>query len=176
MIITETPRLLLREMTDEDFAALYAILSDAETMQYYPKPYDENGVWRWISWCKDSYQKNGFGLWAVVLKETGEFIGDCGISLQPINGQWLPEVGYHINKKCWRKGYASEAAAACIRLAFEKFDYPAVYSYMNADNEPSWRTAMKNGMVQTDEYEDEHHGRLKVFCIERDAWKKRVGV
>ena len=168
-----TPRLLLREMTEADYNALYPILSDPETMRYYPNPYDEAGVRRWISWCRDSYAKNGFGLWAVMLKDTGEFIGDCGISLQPIGGQWLPEIGYHIRKDHWRKGYAGEAAAACIRLAFERFGFPAVYSYMNAQNEPSWRTAMKNGMIQVDEYTDPHHGPLKVFAITRDAWETR---
>lgn len=172
-MILETPRLILREMTDDDFSALHAILSDPETMRYYPKPYDEAGVCRWIAWCKDSYAKHGFGLWAVILKETGEFIGDCGISLQPIHGQWLPEVGYHIRKDHWRRGYASEAAKECIRLAFERFSYPAVYSYMNAENEPSFRTAMKNGMSLVDEYTDDQHGRLKVCAITRDAWEKR---
>ena len=165
-----TARLLLREMTEDDFDALYAILSDAETMRYYPQPYDTAGVNRWIAWCRDSYEKHGFGLWAVTLN--GEFIGDCGISMQPIDGQWLPEIGYHIHKRHWRKGYASEAAAACIRVAFEQFGFPAVYSYMNVDNEPSWRTAMKNGMTQAGEYTDAHHGRLKVFCLTRENWEK----
>lgn len=169
----ETSRLVLREMTDDDFPALYAILSDPETMRFYPKPYDEAGVRRWIAWCRDSYEKHGFGLWAVTLKETGEFIGDCGISLQPIHGEWLPEVGYHIRKDHWRKGYGSEAAKACIRLAFEQFGFPAVYSYMNAENEPSFRTAMKNGMTQVDEYDDLHHGRLRVFAITCEAWEAR---
>lgn len=172
-MILETPRLILREMTDDDYHALHAILSDPETMQYYPKTYDEAGVRRWIAWCKDSYVQHGFGLWAVILKETGEFIGDCGISMQPINGQWLPEIGYHIRKAHWRKGFASEAAAACIRLAFEHFGFPAVYSYMNAANEPSWRTAEKNGLSLADEYDDPHHGRIKVYAISRDAWEKR---
>ena len=167
----ETKRLVLREMTEDDFDALYAILSDPETMKYYPKPYDENGVNRWIAWCRDSYAKHGFGLWAVTLN--GAFIGDCGISMQPINGQWLPEIGYHICKDHWRKGYASEAAAACIRVAFEAFGFPAVYSYMNADNEPSWRTAMKNGMTLVDEYADDHHGALKVYRITHEEWREQ---
>lgn len=175
-MILETPRLLLREMTDEDFSALYAILSDPETMKYYPKPYDESGTRRWINWCRESYQKNGFGLWAVILKDTGEFIGDCGISLQPINGQWLPEIGYHIHKDHWRKGYASEAAAACIRLAFEQFDFPAVYSYMKHTNEPSWRTAMKNGMILVEEYDDPVNTRIRVYAITREAWENRRNV
>ena len=164
----KTPRLLLREMTEDDFDALYALLSDPETMRYYPQPYDEAGTRRWIAWCRDSYAKHGFGLWAVTLD--GEFIGDCGISLQPIGGQWLPEIGYHIRKDHWRKGLASEVAAACIRVAFERFGFPAVYSYMNADNEPSFRTAMKNGMTLVDEYVDPHHGALRVYRITREEW------
>ncbi len=167
MTIT-TSRLILREMTEGDFDALYAILSDPETMRYYPKPYDEAGTRRWITWCRDSYQKYGFGLWAVTLD--GEFIGDCGISMQPIGGEWLPEIGYHINKAYWRRGFASEAAAACIRVVFEQCGFPAVYSYMNAENEPSWRTAMKNGMALVKTYEDEHHGWVRVYAITREAW------
>ena len=166
-----TPRLLLREMTEDDFTTLYAILSDPETMRYYPQPYDEAGTRRWIAWCRNSYAKHGFGLWAVTLD--GEFIGDCGISMQPIGGEWLPEIGYHIRKDHWRKGFASEAAAACIRVAFEQFGFPAVYSYMNADNEPSFRTAMKNGMTQVDAYADPHHGPLRVFRITREEWVVR---
>lgn len=173
-MIIETPRLILREMTDDDFAALHAILSDPETMQHYPKPYDEAGVRRWINWCRDSYAKHGFGLWAVTLKETGEFIGDCGISMQPIKGQWLPEIGYHIRKDHWRRGYASEAAAACISLAFERFGFPAVYSYMKATNVASYSTALKNGMTFVAEYDDPVNTRTRVYAIDRDAWEKRM--
>ena len=86
----ETERLLLRAYTEEDFTALREILSDAETMKYYPKPYDDAGVMRWIRWCMDSYEKNSFGLWAIELKESGTFIGDCGISLQNIDGEDMP--------------------------------------------------------------------------------------
>ena len=170
MTIT-TPRLVLRDMTQDDFDALVAILTDAETMQYYPRPYDEKGVQRWIDWTLDNYAKHGFGLWAVTLN--GQFIGDCGITMQPIDGQWLPEIGYHIHRDHWRRGYASEAAAACIRVAFGQFGFPAVYSYMNAANEPSWRTAMKNGMTLQGEYEDPHHGRLRVYRLTREEWLAR---
>ena len=95
----ETKRLILREMTERDFDALYEILSDADTMKYYPAPCDEAHVRRWIAWSIDNYAKYGFGLWAVTLKETGEFIGDCGITMQKIHGETLPEIGYHIHKR-----------------------------------------------------------------------------
>ncbi|MBQ8202511.1 MAG: GNAT family N-acetyltransferase [Clostridia bacterium] len=169
----ETERLILREMTEDDFDSLYGILSDPETMQHYPEPYDAAGVHRWIAWTLDNYAKHGFGLWAVMLKETGEFIGDCGITMQPIHGEWLPEIGYHIHKKHWRKGYASEAAAACIRIAFEKHGFPAVYSYMKCSNEASWRTAMKNGMRFVEEYDDPVNTITRVYCIDRAAWQAR---
>ena len=170
-----TDRLLLREMTEEDFDALYAILSDPETMRFYPKPYDAAGVHRWIAWCRESYAKHGFGLWAVIRKADGAFIGDCGISMQPIHGQWLPEIGYHIRKDCWRQGYAAEAAAACIRTAFEQFGFPAVYSYMKHTNEPSFRTAMKNGMTLQEEYDDPVNTRTRVYAITRAEWQRRQG-
>ena len=70
-IILETERLVLREYCQEDFPRLSAILTDAETMKYYEKPYDENGVQRWLDWSFDNYKKHGFGLWAIELKETG---------------------------------------------------------------------------------------------------------
>ena len=168
-----TPRLLLREMTQDDYPALYAILTDPETMRYYPRPYDDAGVQRWIDWTLENYRTHGFGLWAVTLRETGEFIGDCGITLQPIHGRWLPEIGYHINKRYWRQGYASEAAKACIDFAFERFDFPAVYSYMNAANEPSWRTALKNGMTFQEEYDDPVNTRTRVYRLDRETWEKQ---
>lgn len=167
----ETERLLLREMTEEDYDSLYAILSDPETMCHYPKPYDEAGVRRWIAWTLDNYRKHGFGLWAATLKETGEFIGDCGITMQPIHGEWLPEIGYHIHKGHQRKGYASEAAAACIRVAFERFGFPAVYSYMKYTNVGSYRTAMKNGMAFVEEYDDPVNVRTRVYRIDRETWE-----
>ena len=73
-VILETKRLILREMTDEDYSSLQKVISDPETMKYYPKPYDEEGVWRWIRWCQASYKKRGFGLWAVIYKETGDLL------------------------------------------------------------------------------------------------------
>ena len=65
----------------------------------------------------------------MVLKETGEFIGDCGITLQNIDGEILPEIGYHIHKKYWMHGFAKETAQAVLDWAFENTDYPSIYSY-----------------------------------------------
>ena len=133
-MILETKRLILREYTREDFDALYAILSDPETMQHYPKPYDEAGTMRWLTWSMDNYATYGFGLWAMILKESGELIGDCGITMHPIDGEQLPEIGYHVNKAYWRQGYAKEAATAVRDWGFTQRPFDCLYSYMAAGN------------------------------------------
>ena len=166
-MVIETELLLLREMTDDDFHALYKVLADSDIMEHYPYTFDEARVRNWINRNMERYRKDGFGLWAVVLKKTGEMIGDCGITMQNIHGQWLPEIGYHIRRDQQRKGYASEAASACIRCAFERFDFSAVYSYMKYTNIPSQRTAMKNGMRFIEEYEDPGNTYTRVFAINR---------
>lgn len=167
-IIMETPRLIIREYVQEDFEGLRAIICDAETMKYYPRPYDENGVTRWLNWCIKSYADNGFGLWALELKETGEFIGDCGISLQNIDGEILHEIGYHINKRFWRRGYAKEACATVKEWFFENTDCDRVYSYMNKENVASYSTARANGMRLIKEYNDGEEDLL-VYMVEKNS-------
>ena len=169
----ETERLLLREYTRDDFDALYEIISDPETMAHYPKPYDKDGTRRWISWSLENYASYGFGLWAMVLKETGGFIGDCGLTLQNIDGEMLPEIGYHVHKKYWRRGFAKEAAHAVRDWAFLNTDYNTLYSYMNHTNEGSWRTAMANGMKKVKEYHDSENTVSCVYAITREEWEQR---
>ena len=164
----ETERLLLREYSRDDFDALYEIMSDPETMQHYPAPFDKERTGRWIEWNLENYSKLGFGLWAVVLKETGAFIGDCGITLQDIDGERLPEIGYHIHKKYWRRGYAKEAAQAVRDWAFGHTDYPALYSYCKYTNEASYKTAEAIGMHFHKEYRDEVNGITHVSVIFRN--------
>lgn len=151
----ETKRLILREYKEDDFQDLFELLSDPDTMKYYPKPYDEEGTRRWINWCMNSYREHGFGLWAIVLKENNIFIGDCGISMQKIDGEWLPEIGYHIKKEYWRNGYAKEAGLAVKEWGFTNTKFQELYAYMTAKNEPSYKTAASLGMKKIKEYYDD---------------------
>lgn len=166
----ETERLLLREYMPDDFNALYAIVSDPETMAHYPAPFDEARTRRWIDWNLENYAQYGFGLWAVMLKETGEFIGDCGITMQNIDEEMLPEIGYHIHKKYWRRGFAKEAARAVRDWAFLNTNYNVLYSYMKYTNEGSWRTAMANGMKKAKEYPDPKNTISYAFSITKEEW------
>ncbi|WP_186580198.1 GNAT family N-acetyltransferase [Aquibacillus kalidii] len=143
MKVIETERVYLRELVLEDTENLSKVLSDKESMQYYPKPFTIKEVEKWIEWNIDNYAKHSHGLWAVILKDGNKFIGDCGITMQLIDKDYVPEIGFHIIKKYWNKGYATEAAAACRRYAFDTLKYPKVFSYTTIKNIPSQKVAQK---------------------------------
>lgn len=167
----ETDRLILRDMTMEDYDALYAVLADKEIMRHYPYTFDENRVRGWIERNMNRYRLYGFGLWAVCLRDTGEMIGDCGLTLQNIDGETLPEIGYHIRRDCQRKGYAKEAARAVRDWAFLHTPYDAIYSYMKYTNVPSYSTALANGMKKVKEYPDPANEISYAYAITRAEWE-----
>ena len=169
-MIIETEHLFLREMKESDFDALYKVLADSDIMQHYPYTFDENRVINWIQRNIERYRIFGFGLWAVCLKETGEMIGDCGLTMQFINGEIKPEIGYHIRADKQRNGYAKEAAIAVRDWTFNNTPFQIVYSYMKYTNEPSVKTAISYGCKQVDEYKDDENEITKVFAISKDQW------
>ena len=117
-MLLETKRLLLREMNPEDYDALFRVLGDPETMWHYPYTFDGKHVRDWIERNMKRYRKDGFGLWAVCLKDTSELIGDCGLTLQNINGETLPEIGFHIRRDCQRKGNPKRRPGPCVTGRF----------------------------------------------------------
>ncbi len=174
-MVLETDRLILREYVMEDFDALFEIVSDQETKQHYPAPFNEEKTRNRITSNLENYEKYGFGLWAVVLKETGEFIGDCGITIQNIDGEMLPEIGYHIHKKYWRRGFAKEAAQAVRDWVFQNTQYSIIYSYMKYTNIGSYSTAIANGMKKVKEYPDPKNTISYAYAITRDEWQTLKG-
>ena len=171
-MLIETDRLILRELTHDDLAAWYEILSDPVTMQHYPAPFDIAKTERWINWNIENYATFGFGLFAVILKESGKFIGDCGITMQNINGKIKPEIGYHIHKDYQRRGFASEAAKACRDFIFENTTFNAVWSYMKHTNIASYTVALKNGMTLVEQYDDPVNTISRSYRITRDEWQQ----
>lgn len=169
-MMLETKRLFLRDMTNSDFDALYKVLSDSDIMQHYPYTFDEKRVRGWIDKNIERYKIFGFGLWAVCLKETGEMIGDCGLTMQLINGQIKPEIGYHIRKDCQMRGYAKEAATAVRDWAFKNTPFNIIYSYMKKSNTASCKTAMSWGCKQVDEFKDNENEITLVFAVSRKEW------
>ena len=118
-VILETERLYLREMKQSDFEALCKILQDQEAMYAYEGAFCDDEVQEWLDRQIARYQKWGFGLWAVVLKENEEMIGQCGLTMQPWKEDEVLEIGYLFWRSYWHNGYAVEAAKACKKYAFE---------------------------------------------------------
>ena len=108
----------------------------------------------------------------VILKSTGEFLGDCGITMQNIweDGERYPEIGYHIVRKHQNRGYASEAASACVRYAFEQLGMSEVYSKQRSDNEASRRVALNAGMSLRREYTAGNGVGKSIYSIKKDEY------
>lgn len=144
-VILETARLLLREFTLDDVAPLEAVLGDPVAMQWYPAPYDHKGVERWIARNIERYVRDRCGLWAMVLRSSGEVVGDCGCVFQEVEGDKEIEIAYHVRRDLWGNGYATEAARACMDYAFSKLGASRVISMIRPENLNSRRVAEKNG-------------------------------
>ncbi len=144
--LIETDRLYLREMKDDDFDPCKAFLSDPEVMYAYEHGFDDDEVRRWIEQNKKRYEDDGFGLWMMVDKKTGEAIGDCGITWQLLDNEPVLEIGYHLRKDKWHQHYASEAAKACKKYAFEHLKADRITSIIRDTNTASQNVATANGM------------------------------
>lgn len=142
----KTDRLCFREMTDEDLDAMASLLGDPDVMTYYPEPKSRAESQRWIDWNKRNYIEHGFGLW-IVETHDGVFVGDCGLTWQPVNGVQTLEVGYHVRPEHQRRGYASEAADACLSFA-RALGTTHIVAIIHPENVASQRVAQKIGLVR----------------------------
>lgn len=143
----ETKRLDFRPLKHSDENDLYEILGDLEAMRFYPAPKTRQETREWIERSIKLNNKTGMGFFAMVAKETSEFIGECGLLPQDIDGEKCIEIGYHVKRKHWRKGYASEAALGCRDYGFENFGVKKLISLVRPENIPSAGVARKVGMT-----------------------------
>lgn len=145
-IIAETERLLIRELVDDDFSGLCRVLQDEEVTYAYECIFSESEIGAWLKKQFQCYETDGFGMWAVVLKETGDMIGHTGISMHVWGNEALPEIGYMFEKAFWHQGFATEAAIACRDVAFGILGMERIYSVIRVDNMASRAVARRNGM------------------------------
>lgn len=150
--VLETDRLLLRRMTQEDYGDLCEILQDPVAMTAYEHAFSDAEVQEWLDRQLGRYEQHGFGLWAAVRKDTGEMIGQIGITMQDYNGRQVPEIGYLFKRKYWHNGYATEGAIACKSFAFDVLGFSEIYSIIRDNNFASQRVAQRNGMVKSGEF------------------------
>jgi len=172
-----TARLTLRELDLDDASSLHGILGDAETMRFYPHPYSLEETRAWIERSERSYRENGFGLWALVTKDRGEFVGDCGLTIQHVEGEPFVEAGWHIKRSHWCRGMATEAGLAVRDHAFTSVGVERLISLVRVENEPSAGVARKLGMTV---WKVTEHAGLDhlVFSLTRTDWEalRSIGV
>ena len=154
----ETERLIMREMTHADLPSLCEIMKDENTMYAYEGAFSDAEVQEWLERKILRYQKWNFGLWTVVLMETGKMIGQCGLTMQPWKDDEVLEIGYLFNRNYWHKGYATEAAAACKQYAFDVLKAEEVCSIIRDTNIQSQNVALRNGMTLTDKWTKHYRG------------------
>ena len=155
-------------MSPADLDDMAGLLGDPAVMRYYPRPRTRDEALGWIEWNRRLYNECGFGLWRISLLETGEFVGDCGLTLQEVEGQTEIEVGYHVKPELWCNGLATEGATACTTYATEVLDVDRVVAIIDPRNAASQRVAQKIGMRR--EGEITYAGRVAhLFALERSA-------
>ena len=156
-MILETERLYLREMNQSDFEYLAEILQNPRVMYAYEHDFSDNDVQEWLDRQITRYKKYGFGLWAVILKNTDEMIGQAGLTMQPYKDTEVLEIGYLLKERFWHYGYASEAANGCKKYAFEQLNRDKVYSIIKSDNYASMKVAKSMGMKKEDEFVTQYY-------------------
>jgi RimJ/RimL family protein N-acetyltransferase len=142
-----TRRLAFREMTPDDLDDMAALLGDPEVMRYYARPKRRDEALSWIRWNRRLYREHGFGLWLLTLRDTREFVGDCGLTPQRVEGVTEIEVGYHVRADFQGRGYATEAAAACRDHARDVLGFDRLVAIIDPGNVPSQRVAEKLGLA-----------------------------
>ena len=165
----ETERLLIRKFTFDDLDALIDLRSDEEVIRYIGSRRLQNSeaIEKRLKFYIGCYEKYGFGMCAMLWKETGEMIGWCGI--QPLDATNEIEVGYGMVKKFWGKGIGYEAARAWLEYAFTNTDAKRIVAVAAPENTGSWRIMEKCGMKY--EKTDDHYGMQCVFyAISKDEF------
>lgn len=173
-VVLETSRLVLRELVSDDLDALARIYADSEVRRFFPEgTLDREETREELEWIVNVYYRRyGFGLWATVLKETGELIGRCGLlpwavvpaTSAPLSLDHAPEdpsdttsleieLAYLLAREHWGRGLATEAALAIVAFGFERLDLDRIICLIDPENVASLKVASNVGMVPDGEVE-----------------------
>lgn len=177
--ICESERVFLRPYTQADFVQLHRILSDKETMYAWGHGFSKKESQEWLDKQLVHYQQYGFGIWAIVEKQSGEIIGNAGLNYAEINlkgkTQEVVEIGYLLHRDFWNKGYGSEVARMCVKYGFETLGLEEVYCLIKEDNLSSLKVAKKLSMQKVGEYLKPYKGKKinhLVFKLDKKVWQE----
>jgi ribosomal-protein-alanine N-acetyltransferase len=156
-----TDRLLLRHWRPEDRAPFAAMNADPEVMEHFLAPLTRAESDAFVDRIEGVFAERGFGLWAVEVRATGEFIGFTGLSVPSFEAHFMPavEIGWRLARPAWGHGYASEAARRALRAGFDDYGLPEVVSFTAVTNVRSQAVMRRIGMTH-DPADDFDHPRL----------------
>lgn len=158
MLLFETERLLVRQLSRDDLPALTVILSDPAVMKFSVRGVcDEAATAEFIDWCLGCYTSHGFGPWALIEKSSGEFVGFCGVGPEQIAGIEEVNLGYRLAQRFWNQGFATEAVIGTLDHAFSRLGCHSVVVIIEPEHKASVRVCEKAGFVHFEN--TEFHGR-----------------
>jgi [ribosomal protein S5]-alanine N-acetyltransferase len=146
--IISTGRLGLRNWEDSDILPFAEMNRDLEVMKYFPNTFSEDETRAMVKRIQAHFERNGFGLFAVENKTNGEFFGFTGFSIPTFESFFTPcvEIGWRYKKEVWGKGYATEAARACLIYGFETLRFQKIVSFTSPLNVNSEKLMKRIGM------------------------------
>lgn len=159
----ETERLILRTYCADDLPALAALLGDAVTMRFWPKPLTFEQAEGWLRLNRERREQSIFGRRAVILKATGRLIGDAGVVRAELDGEERDDLGYILAAPHWGHGYATEAARALASLYLHGHGRPCLYANMAHDHVASQRVAERIGMRPVGEYANARNRGIRTY-------------
>ena len=151
----ETSRLLMRRWQDSDREPFADLNGDPETMRYFPATLDRAASDALVDRIESRFEHDGYGLWALEVAATGEFIGFTGLNPMPdgVPGAGGVEVGWRLARAAWHHGYATEAARAALDTAFGGVGLAEIWSMTAVLNEPSQAVMRRIGMAEVARFE-----------------------
>ncbi|WP_416872660.1 glutamine-hydrolyzing GMP synthase [Helicobacter ganmani] len=177
--VCESERVFLRPYTQADFAALHKIVSNKETMVAWGQGFSKKESEEWLEKQLAHYQQYGFGIWAIIEKQSGAIIGNAGLNHTEISlkgkTQKIVEIGYLLHRDFWGKGYGSEVARMCVKYGFETLGLEEVYCLIKEDNLSSLKVAKKLSMQKVGEYPKPYKGKKinhLVFKLKKNVWQE----
>ncbi len=180
----ETSRLILRRWLPGDVVPFAAMNADDDVMEFFPRKFSHEQTVDMVATIESDFDSEGFGLWAVEIKATGEFIGYTGLGRLEFDAHFTPnvEVGWRLARAFWGKGFAPEAAAEAIRDGFERIGLPEVVALTAHINKKSIRV-MEKLQMKSDPYEDFLHPAVEagsvlqshvLYRLSLDYWQLRL--
>jgi len=149
LIEIKTERLTLRQWQKEDYPAFARLNADPDVMKYYPDILTQLESNDMAERFEALLAHRGWGFWVVEKSDEKKFMGFVGLNESTYELPVTPcvEIGWKLAKEYWENGYASEAAKACLKVAFEELDLPEVYSFTSVLNKKSQAVMERLGMV-----------------------------